>query len=59
MTAWVMKQPELLKGVLSQISMGRAGVPREIGRVAAFLASDEASYLTGQSIYVDGGWVGK
>jgi glucose 1-dehydrogenase/3-oxoacyl-[acyl-carrier protein] reductase len=59
MTAWVMKQPELLKGVLSQISMGRAGVPREIGKVAAFLASDEASYLTGQSIYVDGGWVGK
>jgi glucose 1-dehydrogenase/3-oxoacyl-[acyl-carrier protein] reductase len=59
MTAWVMKQPELLKGVLAQISMGRAGVPREIGKVAAFLSSEEASYVTGQSIYVDGGWVGK
>jgi len=59
MTAWVMKQPDLLAGVLSQISLGRAGEPREIGNVVAFLASDEASYLTGQSIFVDGGWVGK
>ena len=59
MTAWVMGQPDLLAGVLSQISLGRAGQPREIGAVVAFFASDEASYLTGQSIFVDGGWVGK
>jgi glucose 1-dehydrogenase/3-oxoacyl-[acyl-carrier protein] reductase len=59
MTAWVMKDPALLPGVLAQISLGRAGEPREIGTVAAFLASDEASYLTGQSIFVDGGWQGK
>ena len=59
MTAWVMKDPALLAGVLAQISLGRAGEPREIGAVAAFFASDEASYLTGQSIFVDGGWQGK
>ena len=59
MTAWVMKRADLLPGILAQISLGRAGEPREIGRVAAFFASDEASYLTGQSIHVDGGWVGK
>jgi NAD(P)-dependent dehydrogenase (short-subunit alcohol dehydrogenase family) len=59
MTAWVMKNPELLSGVLAQISLGRAGQPREIGAVVAFLASDEASYLTGQSFFVDGGWQGK
>jgi len=59
MTAWVMKSPEILPNVLAQISLGRAGQPREIGAVAAFLASDEASYVTGQSIHVDGGWEGK
>jgi NAD(P)-dependent dehydrogenase (short-subunit alcohol dehydrogenase family) len=59
MTAWVMKRPDLLSGILSQISLGRPGEPREIGTVVAFFASDEASYLTGQSIHVDGGWVGK
>jgi NAD(P)-dependent dehydrogenase (short-subunit alcohol dehydrogenase family) len=42
--------------ILAQISMGRAGQPREIGAVVAFLVSDGASYLTGQSLYVDGGW---
>jgi NAD(P)-dependent dehydrogenase (short-subunit alcohol dehydrogenase family) len=59
MTAWVMKSPEILPLVLAQISLGRAGQPREIGTVVAFFASDEASYLTGQSVHVDGGWEGK
>lgn len=59
MTDWVMKDPEILPVVLAQITMGRAGQPCEIGTVAAFLASDEARYVTGQSIYVDGGWVNK
>ncbi len=59
MTEWVMKSPDILPLVLAQISLGRAGHPREIGAVAAFFASDEASYLTGQSIFVDGGWQGK
>jgi NAD(P)-dependent dehydrogenase (short-subunit alcohol dehydrogenase family) len=45
--------------VLAQISMGRPGQPREIGSVAAFFASDEARYVTGQSLFVDGGWEGK
>lgn len=59
MTAWVMKRPDLLPSILGQISLGRPGEPREIGSVVAFFASEEASYLTGQSIHVDGGWVGK
>jgi glucose 1-dehydrogenase/3-oxoacyl-[acyl-carrier protein] reductase len=59
MTEWVMKDPAILPIVLGQISMGRAGQAKEIGAVAAFLASDEASYLTGQSVFVDGGWQGK
>jgi glucose 1-dehydrogenase/3-oxoacyl-[acyl-carrier protein] reductase len=59
MTEWVMKSPDILPLVLAQISLGRAGHPHEIGRVVAFLASDDASYVTGQSIFVDGGWEGK
>ena len=59
MIDWVMKNPDLLRPVLDQISMGRPGQPCEIGSVAVFLASDDASYVTGQSFYVDGGWVGK
>ncbi len=59
MTAWIMKNAEVMPQILAQISLGRAGQPREIGAVAAFLASADASYLTGQSIYVDGGWQGK
>jgi glucose 1-dehydrogenase/3-oxoacyl-[acyl-carrier protein] reductase len=56
MTAWVMKDPQLLPIVLDRIAMHRAGQSAEIGRVAAFLASDDASYVTGQSLYVDGGF---
>ena len=59
MTEWVMKSPDILPMVLAQISLGRAGQPREIGTVVSFFASDEASYLTGQSVHVDGGWAGK
>jgi NAD(P)-dependent dehydrogenase (short-subunit alcohol dehydrogenase family) len=59
MTDWVMKSPEILPIVLGQISMGRAGQPCEIGSAVVFLASDDARYVTGQSFYVDGGWVGK
>lgn len=41
----------------SQIPMGRVGEPREFAALAAFLASEQASYITAQSIAVDGGWI--
>ena len=41
----------------AQVPMGRMGEPREFAALAAFLASDRASYITAQSIAVDGGWV--
>lgn len=41
--------------VLSRTPLGRIGDPSEIAAIAAFLASDEASYITGQTIYADGG----
>lgn len=48
---------EFTGSTLSRIPMGRGGEPREIGTVAAFLASDEASYVTATYIVVDGGMV--
>lgn len=41
----------------AEIPMRRLGEPREFAALAAFLASDRASYITGQSIAVDGGWI--
>lgn len=41
----------------AQIPMGRLGDPREFGALAAFLVSERASYITGQSVAVDGGWI--
>ena len=41
----------------SEIPAGRLGEPREFAALAAFLASERASYITGQSIAVDGGWI--
>jgi NAD(P)-dependent dehydrogenase (short-subunit alcohol dehydrogenase family) len=42
-----------------QVPMGRWGEPEEIGRVAAFLVSDDASFMTGQAIVVDGGFTAR
>lgn len=40
-----------------EIPAGRLGEPRELAALAAFLASERAAYITGQSIAVDGGWI--
>lgn len=45
----------LREGVLAQIPLGRMGQPRDVARVVAFLASDAAGYITGQTLAVDGG----
>ncbi|NQW01427.1 MAG: SDR family oxidoreductase [Rhodospirillales bacterium] len=46
------------KTIMSRTPMGRLGKPEEIAAVAAFLASDEASYITGETINADGGRLG-
>jgi len=50
--------PGLADGLTRHIPLGRWGAPEEIASVVAFLASDDARYITGQSIAVDGGFGG-
>lgn len=52
--AWI-DDPQARKGVESHIPMGRAGTSEEIAAVFAFLASDDSSYITGQTIFACGG----
>ena len=51
--AW--ETPEALASLLTLIPYGRIGTPEDIGRAVAWLASDDADYVHGQTIYVDGG----
>jgi len=54
----VASNPEKMRAIMSRTPMGRAGRPDEIGKIAVFLASDLSSYITGQTIYPDGGRLG-
>ncbi len=58
MMAGVNADPGAMAMVMSRTPLKRIGTPREIGDVVAFLASDKASYITGETIYVDGGRIG-
>ncbi len=52
-TAW--NTPEAYANLMQLVPYNRIGEPEDIGKVAAWLASDEADYITGATIYVDGG----
>lgn len=58
MMAGVNANPEAFKTAMSRTPLGRAGTAREIGDVVAFLAGPKSSYITGETIYVDGGRMG-
>jgi len=47
--------PEAYKALLKLIPYQRIGEPEDIARVAVFLASDQSDYITGASVFVDGG----
>jgi 3-oxoacyl-[acyl-carrier protein] reductase len=57
MTKEFIADPNIQKGFLAKIPKGRFGKSEDIGATVAFLASDEADYITGAVIYVDGGWL--
>jgi len=56
MTKDMLSDKKARDGLLASIPMGRAGKPEEIASAAVFLASDDSNYMTGQTIFVDGGW---
>ena len=58
MMAGVNANPEAFRVAMSRTPLGRSGTAREIGDVVAFLCSPKSSYVTGETIYVDGGRLG-
>lgn len=53
--AALMAKPDKLKALLANIPLKRLGTPEDVANAAAFLASDESAYVTGTTLYVDGG----
>jgi glucose 1-dehydrogenase len=51
----VLGSPQAERTIMSRTPLGRLGEPQEVASVASFLASDESSYFTGQTLYPDGG----
>jgi len=57
MTRVIASDPKFKEKYLERIPLGRFGMPEEIGPAVAFLASDESTYITGQTLCIDGGMV--
>lgn len=56
LTAPLFAQPERVAWMMSRTPMKRAGLPEDLGGAAVFLASAASDYITGQCLFVDGGW---
>ena len=56
MAAERLEDPEQVRWLTGRVPLGRVAEPHEIAGVVAFLLSDAASYVTGEILYVDGGW---
>lgn len=59
MTRWRLDIPELHQQVLDMTPWGRVGQPEDIASAAVYLASDEADFVTGHMLVIDGGWMVK
>ena len=57
-TAMTERLPEKVReGYAAKLALGRFGTPEDVANLVAFLVSDEADYITGQTITIDGGMV--
>ena len=56
MNAVLMQNPEINQQFLSKIPVGQWGKVEDIGKLAVYLCGDEASFITGTDILIDGGW---
>jgi NAD(P)-dependent dehydrogenase (short-subunit alcohol dehydrogenase family) len=59
MTRGIMENEAFLRRTESLTALGRVGQPQEIANAFLFLASDEASFVTGSAMVVDGGWISR
>jgi glucose 1-dehydrogenase len=57
MDAPLKQDPDMMKELLSEIPLGRMGKPEEVANLALFLASEDSSYVTGSTLFVDGGMI--
>lgn len=59
MTASLLEHPSLGPELVAQTPLGRVAEPQEVASAIVYLASDAAAYVTGQTLYVDGGWTAR
>ena len=52
-----MQNPELRAQFLAKIPVGRFGQPEEIAQLAVYLCSEDAGFITGTDVVIDGGWM--
>lgn len=57
MTKEMLGNSEYMNEFLSKIPLKQIAKPEDIAPIAAYLASDESSYATGQTFFIDGGWL--
>ena len=57
MDAPLKQDPDLMKELLSEIPLGRMGKPEDVANMALFLVSEDSSYVTGSTLFVDGGMI--
>jgi len=51
------RSPEFVRAMEAAVPLGRLGTPRDVGQACAFLASDEAAFITGTTLVIDGGQI--